>query len=620
MIKLSFFKIISIVIATQSLSAATIQTENLGKLNLLPGLTARLYNTSLTSGDDYDHHYNYLQEKQFLTDGGQLLSQRVITSVQTNWTKGVNNCMFGFYRDEHDVVLELRGYIKAPADGVFDIYAGLEAVFDPDGNYIPQFEGGYWIIKNAISLNETSNGFICSYDSNESNYSSMSPEEICKDICSPMGSQEFAIFVKDQYYPVVFYTYFSGEALVNDWVFQVDDNVYPFDENIYYYPNDDFETNDANLDADFPEICPQFHDKVFIPQNFVEENATHLNECPLPPISPSELPSFTSSNIPLISSPDSPSFTYSIVPTSSFKPSSSASFSALNSSSGTQTLSSTTPSSISSTSSSSIFHSSNGSSSVPSSLGTQSKSGNISSHSTERGSISTSETTKTSYLLPSDSLKSSSFISPGEKPIYTANKTTSNSQDHTQTDRPIVMTSSLSSKVEVSGISDNISTTVVSKSEIDTLTRITDPETEHNISRYVTYSSLVVSNPESARIRSNTVPLTTQATVINGVTKPTVRQDDTVITYIECTRYTCLQGNGASVSEVEINSTGNSFRSANMGIHIETSAVIADVPTPRLIITGDHSTSAAVQPFSDECYSSTYQPLLLGIAILIAFI
>lgn len=647
MIKPFSLKKILIVMATLSHTFASIQSKNLGQLSLLPGLTARLYNTSLISGDDYDHHPQYLESKQFLTDGGRLLSQTVITSVKADWIKDEKNCMFGLYRDEHDVILELRGYIKAPADGVFDIYAGLVATFDPDGNYIPHFEAGYWIIKNAISLNETANGFICSYEeTDDRNYSQMDPETACNDICSPMGSEQFAFFVEDQYYPIVFYTYFSGDVLVNDWIFQVDDDVYPFDEYIYYDPNDDFAANDANLDAGFPEICPQFHKEIFIPQYFVEESAIHVDECPLPSIPssflPSSMPSTVSSSVVessdsassfstilSISTPSSSSDLSSSVPPSSIEsssyivPSSSISSSVTLSSShesissvpsdskqsctNSQFSSFKSHSSFSSavsSSSSSISQVSSDNHSIPSSTESKIPPVSISRQSGGSESGTVSDTSTSSHILPNSSLKASPFTSTGGKSIYTANSASSNTVNHIQTSRPIISTSPSNVSSDTSENSDGFSTVIMTTSETDTIATTTCPETEHMRSRYTAHSSLVFSNPQSEPTRSETTIFTTQATPTNGMHKTTVGPGGPTITYSK----------GARVSEAE-----NSFRSANQTEHAE-SAVTTDLSTSGVLVSNGLRTTAVVQTFSDKGHLSRYQPLLLGIAILMTFI
>ncbi|KAG0653158.1 hypothetical protein C6P45_004282, partial [Maudiozyma exigua] len=108
----------------------------------------------------------------------------------------------------------------AELSGNFSISTDFSGDYDCNDNFAGAFEGGYWIIKDSLYLNETSDGFICSHNSSRTNYSALTFEKSCKDdSCSDRDPTFSTVttLIEGQYYPVVFYTYISGYSLYAQW-------------------------------------------------------------------------------------------------------------------------------------------------------------------------------------------------------------------------------------------------------------------------------------------------------------------------------------------------------------------------------------------------------------------
>ncbi|KAG0653433.1 hypothetical protein C6P45_003890, partial [Maudiozyma exigua] len=404
MIKLLILKIPLVLVSIFTLTYASIQTENLGHLNLQPGFAVKLYTSSLRGPDDYRRRPQYFKEKDFLKDS-QLIAQNVIDmEIGAFWEPYINNNLFGFAVDPTitNFVVEMRGYIKAPLTGNLSISIDINSGFVCHEAMPSVYEAGYWIVKDSISLNGTSDGFICSYNSSDVNYKALIFEENCTSYQSCFdGGPSFhtvTTIIKDQYYPVVFYTYISGNYFLNDWALAYGDGSWgEFGNSVYYDPNDDFEAEDVNLNSGFPDACPHFHEEVFTATSFVTMSRTDDYDCPTqtPPSilassSSSILASSSSSILPPSSSSILPSSTSSILPssTSSILPSS--------------TSSAIQPSS--SGSSNSVSHSSSEQGSVATSSSTVSSSGSKISSASPSSSISS--ITGTSSMNNSQSSRS----------------------------------------------------------------------------------------------------------------------------------------------------------------------------------------------------------------------
>ncbi|KAG0653394.1 hypothetical protein C6P45_003916, partial [Maudiozyma exigua] len=126
-----------------------------------------LYTSSLRGPDDYHRRPQYFKERDFLKDS-QLIAQNVYyTDMNTCWSPYDYNRLFEFWVDPtlNNFVVEMRGYIKAAESGNFSIGTVFTAGYDCNEDIADVFAGYYWIIKDSTSLNDTSDGFICSHDS-----------------------------------------------------------------------------------------------------------------------------------------------------------------------------------------------------------------------------------------------------------------------------------------------------------------------------------------------------------------------------------------------------------------------------------------------------------------------
>ena len=258
-------------------------TENLGQLNLLRGLAVRFFQSTLNSSDTFSSRQKYLEKKQYLTDG-MLIGQHIVTSFGENRMIYKNNQMFGFYYDPsyHDMILEFRGYIKAPKSGVPGLSANLAPAQNCDNEYAYQVQTDYWTLTTGLYLNKTDDGYICTQNSSATMYSLKRSENNVYD--TYMGStvtMSSEYMIKDQFYPIVMSTRVSRDALYNYWKLIIDGVEYSFNNIVYYDPQDDFITNDANSNAKFPTVCPHFHDETFEAGTFVTPTSIVPNKCPV---------------------------------------------------------------------------------------------------------------------------------------------------------------------------------------------------------------------------------------------------------------------------------------------------------------------------------------------------
>lgn len=130
--KIPLLKIVSIFAFISSVTFASVQTKNLGQLNLLPGATVKLYSTSLTGREDYYNRPNYFKNKEFLTDG-ELIGQQIVTSFNIFYIAySFVQYIFGFNIDPtwKNFVFEFRGYLKPPQDGNFFLSHEMEKPYD----------------------------------------------------------------------------------------------------------------------------------------------------------------------------------------------------------------------------------------------------------------------------------------------------------------------------------------------------------------------------------------------------------------------------------------------------------------------------------------------------------
>ena len=636
MIKLLLLKLVWVIVFIFALSSASVQTENLRQLNLQPGFAIRLYTSSLRGPDDYHRRPQYFRERDFLEDS-QLIAQNVLDmDINAGWSAYGNNLLFDFSVDPTitDFVVEMRGYIKAPLTGNISISTDIQSGFSCNGEGARTYQAGYWIIKDSISLNETSDGFICSYNSSDVNYKALIFEENCTDYDSCYnGDPTFntvTTVTEGQYYPVVFYTYISANNLVTVWTLQFDGYFQGYFQDFAYYdPNDDFEADDARLNSGFPDACPHFHEEVFTATSFVTMSRTDDYDCPtptsssilppsssssiLPPSSSSILPPFSSSTLPSSKhsaiQPSSSGSSNSVSPSSS-EPDSVVTPGSITPSSGSKISSaepSSSTSSITGTSSMSKFQSSRSGTSKPSDLESESESVSSSSRNLKTSSNSESVTSSSS-----DSGLKFSLSSTVGTPMYTANSTVSHSEYNIPTSESTAMASSSSFSSETADGNATLSTATITESEIDTLTTTTCPETEQPQNTGEINPSLT--SCEETFFAS-------QESLSNEVTRITVGPEGVTATYTECAGCSALQENSFGVSgensKLSTDTVDNAApaHSTDM-VTVNESALVFGEPA----LYSSHSTAVAVQALPGEGQFLTYEPLLLGLSILITFL
>ena len=618
MVKLLMSQISLVVVSIFTLCYASLETENLGHLNLQPGFAARLYNSSLTDDDmfnDYEERIEYLQNQIFQSDG-QLLSQRVITSLDTQRVQYKNNHLFGFYYDPtvREMIVEMSGYIKAPATGQVSMSYELSNVLDCNDEFDIQGYTRYWRFSQALYLNEESGTFNCSLDNGDDDLTEITDQFICHLECSGTGSEtDFQLnVVKDRYYFVNFYTAVFGNAFNSKLTFNVDGVPYNLDDYMYYTPEYYFRRFFNSDDVSLEILCPSPRYEIFTPKVFEEPTTIYPDQCPAQSSLSSLSPSSTSSEV-LFSSSESSSSVSSI----SSEVNSVVSSDSIQSGSVVQTGSTISNSddiiSSSGTSSSASLVLSSRSSSISYSL-TRSSSMAYESESVSSSSQTTKTSSKSESVTSpsSDAGLKSSLSSTAGNPIYTANSTVSHSEHTIPTSKSTAMASSSSFTSETADGNAILSTATTTESEIDTLTTTTCPETEQPPNTDKT-------NPSLTSCEETVLP--SQESLSNEVTKTTVGPDGVAVTYTECAGCTALQENSSGVSgennKLSTDTADNAAPAHSTDIvPVKESALISGESA----VYSSHSTAVAVQALPGEGQFLTYEPLLLGLSILITFL
>lgn len=432
------------VVMLSSLVAGAIETEDLGVRTFKNGLIGRMYKSTLTGSEEHFQKANYLENMQYLKDG-ELIAQRVITDFTAEFVKNKTNELFGFYYDPDysEIIVELRGYIKAPKAGNPDINIGLWSVRDCDDNHVYQSETDYWVLNGGLYINITDDGHsICTYDTTLPLNDHTSGYTNTFDTAIGTSSRMNLDWVQGQYYPVVFRSLISADALKNNWNVEMNSMRYYLDSIAFYDPQDDATANDANGLAQFPANCPQYQEDIFTETTFITPTSTVPNGCVSSTSSiVTSLPT-SSAKLSVITSSAASSSESTIVVSSSVVSSSTEPSTVVTSSTEASTVessllgsSSTTSSSIDSTT---IISSATKSTSLVSSTGEP-----MSSTLSISSSVSSSDFS--SYIVSSLTAESS-FIE-SNNPVTSSGKVTSivsSSQYLSSSDQPIPSTSSLS--------------------------------------------------------------------------------------------------------------------------------------------------------------------------------
>ena len=276
-------KLLFMIATLTSLTYAEIKTKDLGVLNFKKGLVGRLYKSTLTGSESYNQRIVYLEKMQYLTDG-ELIAQRVITNFRSQRIKNKMNEMFGFYYDPDysELIVELRGYVKAPVSGYPTLSTFIYANIGCDNRYLSQSATHHWVINSGLYLNTTTDGrSICTYNTSASTYDDASSGENVRGSTSTGGNifMNTDYWFEGQYYPVLFRSRISGDGFINKWDIQMNNREYSLDELSFYDPQDDFVANDANHLAKFPVNCPQFHAESFADTTYVIPTSIVPNRC-----------------------------------------------------------------------------------------------------------------------------------------------------------------------------------------------------------------------------------------------------------------------------------------------------------------------------------------------------
>ena len=638
-------------------------TDNLGQLNLLPGLAARYFKSTLVGTENSVVRRTYLGERQYLTDG-TLIAQHVVTQLDQSRIIYKRNKLFEFYYDPsyHDMIVEFRGYIKAPGTGIPTFTVKLNTSYDCDSKIVSQQTTEYWTITSGLYLDKTDDGYLCTQNSSSSMYATPWADVIgvTNTITRPFEVKQ-AYFIEGKLYPMTLSLRVSKEAYTNFWNVTVGGVKYNLQDLVYYDPQDDFITNDANTNANFPASCPQFHDETFEAETFVEPTSIVPDGCPVTSsssivessatsdieTSSSELPSST------ISSSEIPSsIVSSTIESSSEVPSSTISSSEIPSSIVSSTDSEVPSSTLSSAvvSSTIEFHSETSistvssivtaSNEISSSIVSSSElSSNTISSSMELSSMVSSATATsdalnslTSSLIESSTTFSSipssvvsSQVSPPVSPDLSYSKTIgdySSSSEYTQSSDvqssipPVITSSSLHSRETtiLSSKPDNSASKTDTVSDSDNDTSIISP-TKSETELYTT-KTLIQSKSSSSNTAHNpqTTIIVTKGKTVTATIKTTVHNSVTV-TYTECPICT---GTIAVDSMIVATTSKNDNQIGSVATNTKSLTILTSSNT--IPYNPQGSTTATVLPFSDGAYIYTYEPLLLSLAFILAFI
>ncbi|SMN22874.1 hypothetical protein, no similarity [Maudiozyma saulgeensis] len=277
---------------------ATITTSNIGTLNFQPGMAVRLYKTSLTGDETYTERQAYLEKLQYLTDG-ELLAQKAGSNIFTsNRIKYLMNEVFGFYisPDDHDMVVEFRGFFKPPKTGSLRLNSALSPTRDCDKEYAFQMETDYWVWRQNIFLNQTDQGVLCTWN-NSVNWAYLEATKVneLQVRSSGFSSGKFlssGYYYEGSYYQIRMGVLVNGDAFNNVFTFTIGDTTYQFSDKYFYYePNEDFITNDGNRNNVFPSNCPVFDDETLVDSEIVPPTTVYPNQCPVTSSSTSEIES-----------------------------------------------------------------------------------------------------------------------------------------------------------------------------------------------------------------------------------------------------------------------------------------------------------------------------------------
>ncbi|SMN22615.1 hypothetical protein, no similarity [Maudiozyma saulgeensis] len=271
---------------------ADLTTYNMTKLQLLPGLAARMYKTSLNSSADYSTRSTYIENGQYLTDGELVAQKAGVTELNIKRIKYKNNDVLGFYMDPDDdyIVVELRGYLRMPYTGQLTIGRYVNTISGCDGVNLYQSTTDYWVVKQSMFVNNTDDGSLCTHNSSLPWYSD--DGEYMASVTSTnlnTGGSAFmnsAYFYEGIYYPFKVVILVGGDGLfttasasiknaLGSHSFQLNE------ETLFYDPYENFETDDANYSKDFPLNCPSLNGEEFVDDIIIPPTSSVPDQCPV---------------------------------------------------------------------------------------------------------------------------------------------------------------------------------------------------------------------------------------------------------------------------------------------------------------------------------------------------
>ncbi|KAG0672605.1 hypothetical protein C6P45_000036 [Maudiozyma exigua] len=660
---------------------------NLGQLNLVPGLAARYYKSTLTGAEDSITRRKYVIDKQFLTDG-TMIAQSPITELAQTRIIYKHNKLFGFYYDPsyHDMIVEFSGYLKAPATGVPTFITKVNIALYCNSSRITQQLTDNWSIQTGLYLDETADGYLCTQNASAKMFSSswLDAPAATDGVTIPK-QLPYAYLIEGKIYPFYISLRVSRDAYSNQWSLKLNNVNYNLDDIVYYDPQDDFVANNAHLSSEFPDACPQFHDEKFVAETFVEPTSIVPDGCPvtsssviesssatsdiesstifesssdLPSsiVSSSEITSSIVSSIVTSSTVESTSEVPNTIVSSTVESSSAISSSEISSSivSSTVDVTSELPSSVVSSSvipsdiessieqvSSTVVSSIKSTSAESSAIVTSDVSSSVTSDSFESSSIIPSITSSVvSSQITSDvssDISSSEYLQSSEvpssiPPVVTSSSIESNDSSMNSVSSTIDTPSSSAYSPTFSSNGEDVTST--HEEEIPSQTD-TSTETMGDVST-ATHKTTTLIKPDTETFQATTLTqsepkssetdqtlmttiLTISGTSVTATIKTTV-QDSKTVTYTDCpicSDVTMIPTSNPQITTKNDNEMDAIATDTKLLYVSSSSGVLAYNPQDTATTA---TTSATVLPFSDSAYTYTYEPLLLSLAFVLAFL
>ena len=325
---------------------AAIKSTPMDTLNLLPGMAARFYKTTVNDTFDYITRRNYLKMGTYLKDG-TLLGQRAgVTSVDIDRVIYQKNDVLGFYMDpeDHYMLVELRGYFRPTYSGNLHFLQLLSPVGTCENHvYLDQSITNFWTISQKMFINNTEDGTLCINNSSVPSFYADGKFDVGTGLSTSTsystggGTTQTGYYYKNMYYPFKILMLIDGDATNTYTEVTITDangghGVSLNRATLFYDPNENLDADDANYNQDYPNNCPALDGEEFV-DNFIAPPDPVSSVCP---VSSSSVVTSSATSTLQFSSTSVPSSTlesYSAVEPSSIEPSSTMESSTVESSS-----------------------------------------------------------------------------------------------------------------------------------------------------------------------------------------------------------------------------------------------------------------------------------------------